>query len=215
MDTEKKVITDVWVKPDQDRPADPEEKGKNIFVRMLDLVFDFLQSIALGGAFFVVLYLYIIQPHQVKGNSMYPTYKDKEYILTDKITYKFKSPERGEVIILQSPKNPDIEYIKRIIGLPGDLIRVKDGRVYLNEKPLNESAYLQVLTPIFPGGFLQEDMKVTIPPDNFFVMGDNRPGSSDSREFGFVPVSHVVGHVIFRYFPLDRFGVIEKPSYSL
>lgn len=215
MDEEKKVEANVWVNPNSERPEDAEEEKKGLVAKVLDLFFDFLQSIALGGAFFVVLYLYIIQPHQVKGNSMFPTYKDKEYILTDKISYKFRNPERGEVIILQSPKNQDIEYIKRLIGLPGDKIKVSNGQVYLNQKLLNETYYLQVQTPVFPGGFLQEDVEVTVPSDNYWVMGDNRPGSSDSREFGFVPAGHVVGHVIFRYFPVDRFGPILKPSYNL
>ena len=93
MDTEKKVITDVWVKPDQDRPADPEEKGK-IYLSGCWTWYLISAKHCARRCFFVVLYLYIIQPHQVKGNSMYPTYKDKEYILTDKITYKFKSPMR-------------------------------------------------------------------------------------------------------------------------
>jgi signal peptidase I len=182
-------------------------------VRVLNLIFDFLQSIALGGAFFIVVYLFIVQPHQVKGSSMFPTYKDKEYILTDKLSYKFRTPVRGEVIILKSPKNPDIDFIKRVIGLPGEKVRIENGVVYLNDAPFEES-YLKVTTPLFPGGFMQEGMEVTVPDGNYFVMGDNRPGSSDSREFGFVPFENIIGRVIFRYFPIERMGGITTPQYS-
>ena len=204
---------DIWITKPPLEEEEQQEAPKSLLVKVIDLVFDFLQSIALGGAFFVVIYLFIMQPHQVKGNSMYPTYHDKEYILTDKISYKFRLPQRGDVIILKSPKNPDIDFIKRIVGLPADTIKIADGNIYLNSKLLNES-YLKVDTPIFPNGFMQEGVVVTVPDNMVFVMGDNRPGSSDSREFGFIPYENIIGRVFFRYFPLDRSGFIQKPIYN-
>jgi len=203
---------EVWITQEPPAEDEPVESEKSGFVKVLDLVFDFLQSIALGGAFFVVVYLFVMQPHQVKGNSMYPTYHDKEYILTDKLSYKFRSPERGEVIILKSPKNPDIDFIKRIIALPGEQIMIKDQSVYLNGKVFKED-YINVETPVFPGGFMQNGLQVTVPENSLFVMGDNRPGSSDSREFGFIPFENVIGRVFFRYFPVERSGLIETPQY--
>jgi len=202
----------LWVtKPPVDEES-ANDSTKSGFGKVVDIIFDFLQSIALGGAFFVVVYLFVMQPHQVKGNSMYPTYHDKEYILTDKLSYKFRLPERGEVIILKSPRNPDIDFIKRIIGLPGEKITIRDQQVYLNDN-LFEERYLNVPTPVFPGGFMQEGLTVTIPENSYFVMGDNRPGSSDSREFGFVPMENIIGRVIFRYFPFNRAGMIQTPKY--
>src|SRR3989344_8253840 len=145
--SDSKFDSVVWVQRDaQVATAAP----KSILVKIVDLFFDFLQSIALGGAFFVVFYLFIIQPHQVKGNSMIPTFKDKEYILTDKISYKFRNPQRGEVIILQSPANADIDYIKRVIGLPGERVRVADGKVYVNDEVLPESYLNGIETHTFP-----------------------------------------------------------------
>ncbi len=209
--------------PDKNESAWVTEPGeeqnpqkKSLFFKGVELVFDFLQSIALGGAFFIVIYLFVVQPHQVKGNSMYPTYKDKEYILTDKISYKFRSPERGEIIILKSPKNPDIDFIKRIIGLPGDKIKIADGHVYVNDGELSETYVgAGIDTPVFPGGFIQENVEVIIPPEHFFVMGDNRPGSSDSREFGFVPFANIIGRVVFRYYPFSEAGIVVTPEYNL
>jgi len=203
---------EVWITQNPPAEDEPVETKKSGFAKILDIVFDFLQSIALGGAFFVVVYLFVMQPHQVKGNSMYPTYHDKEYILTDKLSYKFRFPKRGEVIILKSPKNPDIDFIKRIVALPGEQIMIKDQSVYLNGKLLNES-YIDVETPVFPGGFMQYNLEVTVPENALFVMGDNRPGSSDSREFGFIPLENIIGRVFFRYFPLERSGLIATPQY--
>lgn len=202
-----------WVNP-KDAIKQTQPKTKSAVVKILDAFFNFLQSIALGGAFFVVFYLFVMQPHQVKGNSMFPTYHDKEYILTDKISYKFRNPKRGEVIILKSPKNPDIDFIKRIIAIPGETVKVEGGKVFVNGELLEEP-YIEVPTPLFPGGFLQEGQEVTVPPDNYFVMGDNRPGSSDSREFGFVPTANIIGRVVFRYFPVNRLGRIITPKYNL
>ncbi len=208
----EKSQSDLWVTT---APPDGEEelkKPRSALGKVIDLVFNFLESIALGGAFFVVVYLFIMQPHQVKGNSMYPTYHDKEYILTDKISYKLRLPERGEVVILKSPKNPDIDFIKRVVGMPGETVEIKNGQVLVNNQVVSEP-YYQSKTPVFPGGFIQEEQKVTVPENSYFVMGDNRPGSSDSREFGFVPFENIVGRVFFRYFPVSRAGLIQKPNY--
>jgi len=202
-----------WVTEPPPEDLDLEEH-KSIFHKVVDLVFDFLQSIALGGAFFVVVYLFVMQPHQVKGNSMHPTYYDEEYILTDKISYKFHLPQRGDIVILKSPKNPDIDFIKRVVALPGEKVLIKEGRLYINGQELQED-YLKVSTPVFPGGFIQEGLEVTIPDGFLFVLGDNRPGSSDSREFGFIPVENIIGRVFFRYFPLNRFGSVSHPDYNL
>jgi len=203
---------EVWITQEPPSDEEPLESKKSAFAKILDLIFDFLQSIALGGAFFVVVYLFVMQPHQVKGNSMYPTYHDKEYILTDKLSYEFRLPERGEVIILKSPKNPDIDFIKRIIALPGERLMIKDQVVYLNGTVFKED-YLNVETPVFPAGFMQNGLEVTVPENALFVMGDNRPGSSDSREFGFIPLENVIGRVFFRYFPVERSGLIKTPQY--
>ena len=192
---------------------DPEPGEKTKFEKITDAFFDVLQQVALGGAFFIVLWLFVISPNQVKGRSMDPTFHDKEYIMTDKLSFKLRDPKRGEVVILESPANKDVEYIKRIIGLPGDRLLFHNGQVDLNGQKLDES-YLNVTTPLYPGWFAKENETIIVPNDNYFVMGDNRPGSSDSREFGFVPRSHLIGLVVFRYFPFNRAGLITTPGYN-
>lgn len=175
---------------------------------------DILETITFVGSLFIVTYLFIAQPHQIKGQSMDNNFHDKEYIITSKITYKFHPPEKGDVIVFQSPHNPDIDYIKRIIGTPGDRVYIKNEKVYVNGSLVNEP-YIEQPTRIFQNGFLSEGQEVIVPENHLFVLGDNRTRSSDSREFGFIRYEDVIGNVIFRYFPLDKLGPISNPQKTM
>ncbi|OGK16990.1 signal peptidase I [Candidatus Roizmanbacteria bacterium RIFCSPHIGHO2_01_FULL_39_12b] len=171
---------------------------------------DILETITFVGSLFIVVYLFVAQPHQIKGISMDDTFHNGDYILTSKISYKFETPHLGDIVVFQSPSNPDIDYIKRIIGVSGDRILIKDGSVIKNGVTLEEP-YAKRPINVFEGGFLQQGQEVIVPERYVFVMGDNRPRSSDSREFGFVPLEHIVGKVFFRYFPPQQTGLIENP----
>jgi signal peptidase I len=149
----------------------------------------------------------------VKGASMENTFQSGDYILTSKISYKFDTPKRGDVIVFKSPKNPNIDYIKRIVGQPGDRVEITDSLVYVNGQLLQEN-YIAAKTTIFEGGFMQNNVEVAVPEGHLFVMGDNRPRSSDSREFGFIPIQDVIGKVLFRYFPPEKAGWVKNPFHS-
>lgn len=181
-----------------------------ILRRIIDFIMDILETITFVGSLFIVMYLFVMQPHQVQGASMDNTFHNGEYILTSKISYRIGQPQRGDVVVFHSPRNPDIDFIKRIIGLSGDRIRIEDGRVYLNGEGLDEK-YTSSKTMVYQNGFLREGTEVTVPEGQYFVMGDNRARSSDSREFGFIPRSFVIGKVFFRYFPPTRAGSIKNP----
>ncbi|MCL4389900.1 MAG: signal peptidase I [Patescibacteria group bacterium] len=180
------------------------ETLKNVF----GVFWEFIEAIVFALAIFVVVYLFLFQPNQVKGHSMEPTFHDGEYILTDKISYRFGVPARDDIVVFKSPQNQDVDFIKRIIGLAGDTIKISGGKVYLNGKLLDESAYLDPSVYTGPESYLQENQEITVPPGHVFVMGDNRPHSSDSRDFGPVTPDAFIGKVFFRYWPLDRFGKI-------
>lgn len=173
---------------------------------------DFLETIVVALSIFVVIYLFLFQPHEVKGSSMEPNFHNNEYILTDKISYRFREPERGDVIIFKAPRNPDVDYIKRVIALPGERVKVDKGYIYVNDKKLNEK-YLIDSTPIFPGSFVQEGVDITVAEDEYFVMGDNRPHSSDSREFGPIGKDLIIGRAFFRYWPLTELGQVPQINY--
>ena len=183
-----------------------------LFKRLFNFFFDILESIVVALAIFVVVYLFLYQPHQVKGASMEPNFHDGEYILTNKFQYKLDRPKRGDVIVFKSPQNPDIDFIKRIIGLPGEKIKLINNHYFINDVELQES-YIAPTLFTYNGAFLKEGMEVTIPPDHYFVSGDNRPRSSDSREWGTIDKSAIIGKSQFRYWPLPRAGLISSASY--
>lgn len=171
---------------------------------------DFIEAIVFALAIFVVCYLFLFQPNQIKQHSMEPTYQESEYILTDKISYRLGIPKRGDVVVFRSPKNAEVDFIKRIIGLPGEKIKIKAGKVYINGDVLDESAYLDPSVYTGPEGYLAENTESLIPDGHYFTMGDNRTQSSDSRDFGPVKPGEFIGKVFFRYWPIDRFGLLPQ-----
>ncbi len=171
---------------------------------------DILETVVFIGSLFIVIYLFILTPNQVKGASMEPTFNSGDYILTSRVTFKLRMPQRGDVIVFKAPMNPDIEYIKRVIGLPGDKIRIHDEKVYVNNALINE-LYISAPTNLWENGYISDNETLTVPDGDLWVMGDNRPRSSDSREFGPIPISSIIGQVFFRYFPSNKLGVIGNP----
>lgn len=190
-----------------------EYDSMDVVKKVIEFVMEILETVTFVGSLFIVIYLFFMQPHQVRGSSMDTTFRNGEYILTNKLSYRFGTPQRGDVIVFKSPENKDIDFIKRIIGLPGDKVMVRDNIVYLNGSPLEEK-YIQGTTQVHEGGFLKDGEPVTVPLGHLFVMGDNRQRSSDSRTFGPIPQQDIIGKVFFRYFPSNRVGTIKHPDYS-
>jgi len=136
--------------------------------------------------------------------------------LTNKLTYRFKEPHRGDVIVFKAPQNNNYDYIKRIVGLPGETVKIADGIIYINDLPLNESAYLDKDLETLSGLFLTEGKTYTIPESEYLVMGDNRNHSSDSKDWGTVPKENIIGLAWFRYWPVNSLGLLTSNSlYSL
>src|SRR3989304_10166262 len=155
-----------------------------MFLKRLGTFFlDFLEIIVFAVAIFLFFYLLILQPHKIKGDSMQPNYPDGEYLLTDKVTYRFREPKRGDVIVFEAPGSNGEEFIKRIIGLPGERISLNNGKVYINSSILSE-IYLPETYQTNGSSFLSDNKEVIVPDGNYFVMGDNRGASYDSRSWG-------------------------------
>jgi signal peptidase I len=151
------------------------------------------------ATYFLFIYLFLFRPFQIAGQAMYPTLQEKEYYLTNVIGVKINPPQRNELIIFGSPDYPEKKFIKRVIGVAGDRIMLKDGNVYLNGQLLDESSYLPQDVRTYGGSFIREAQEITVPQNSYFLLGDNRPFSSDSREWGFVPKENTISKVMFCY----------------
>jgi signal peptidase I len=179
------------------------------------LILEFLETAALALLFFAIMYVFAFQPYEVKGNSMFPTYHDGEYMLINKLVYRLSEPKRGEVIVFNAPDNERYDYIKRIIGMPGDKIKITQNKLYVNGQMINENTYLSSDVITSPGYYLRENQEIVIPPNNYFVMGDNRTNSSDSRDFGPLPKQKIVGMSWLMYWPMSKLRIIKQTSYLL
>ncbi|MCL5783811.1 MAG: signal peptidase I [Patescibacteria group bacterium] len=189
-------------------PEVEQEEGSSFWAKFRDNVIELIEFIAIIGAVLIVIRFFVAEPHKVSGRSMVPNFQDGDYLITNKIGLRLADPQRGEVIILQNPRNTDQVFIKRVIGLPGERIQVENGKVYINDALLSEP-YLPVGTPTQGGAFLNEGETITIPAGQYFVMGDNRTGSSDSREWGLVGRNLIIGQALLRYWPPQQFKLIQ------
>lgn len=176
-------------------------------------LFEVLQTIALALGIFAIVYLFLLQPHQVRGRSMEPNFSDGEYLLTDKLSYRIRSQKRGDVVVFAAPPTRQDDFIKRIVGMPGENISIKNGKVWLNGKELTEN-YLPSTTLTFGGPALAEEKELILGEDEYFVLGDNRGHSSDSRVWGAIRKKDIVGRAWFIYWPPGRVGLIPGVSYA-
>jgi signal peptidase I len=172
---------------------------------------DTIQTLLLAASIFLVIYAFVARPFQVSGESMYPTFKNNEYILTNLLGLRFSELERGDVIVFKAPTDPDKDFIKRVIGLPGDTVMLQDGYIFVNGSQVNESGYLSAAVQTYGGASLQEGETVVVPPGEYVVMGDNRMNSSDSREWGFLKEGSIIGKSFYVYWPLNNMRLVANP----
>jgi len=160
---------------------------------------DLILSVLL--AFIVIVFLY--QPVQVEGTSMMPRLENHERIFINKFLYRFRSVERGDVVVFRYPLDTSKSYIKRVIGLPGDEVTIRDGHVLVNGQPLRE--------PYVPSSYLDDQSypPVHVEPNHYFVLGDHRSSSNDSREWGTVDQEYIYGKAVFVYWPLSQIGWVK------
>jgi signal peptidase I len=181
--------------------------------RLIEFLWDIVEVIVFAIAIFLFIYLLVFQPHKIKGDSMQPNFPNGEYLLTDKVKYRFNDPQRGDVVVFEAPGTDGEEYIKRIIGLPEETIAVQNGQVYINGTLLNEK-YLDTTLKTPSGNFLTEGKSIKIPAGKYIVMGDNRVASSDSRAWGFITKSEITGRAWFVYWPVKSMGLVQAVEYN-
>lgn len=178
----------------------------------LGCLFEIVETLVLTLVIFFVIQNFVAQPYRVQQQSMEDTLQPGEYVLVDKLTPRFDDYSRGEVVVFTPPDTfpqPDgTPFIKRVIGLPGEEVSIRDGVVLIDGQELDEPYVKGGITDPPPG----QD-RWLIPEGDYFVMGDNRSNSADSRVFGPIPRDVIIGRAWLRYWPLDTFGVLETPSY--
>jgi len=170
-------------------------------------VFELSKGIILLGVFFILMHFFVITVFVVEGASMEPNFQNNNWVLANRLSYYFEDYQRGDVAIVKFPGDPEHKkYIKRLIGLPGEKITIKNGEVRINNVKLVES-YLPLGTKTMP------DLEMTLGQDDYFIMGDNRANSSDSRIWGTCVKSNFIGKVFFRIFPIQEMGLTEMAIY--
>lgn len=178
---------------------------------IISLIGETLQTVLVSLAIFLFVYVFIVQPHRIKGESMVPNFSDGELVLTEKINYYFGKVQRGDVVVFQAP-NRNVDYIKRIIGLPGETVKIEDGVVFINDNKLAEPYETQTT---------QGSGSLTLTDGEYFVLGDNRGSSSDSRSFGPIKNSSIKGRTWLVYFPIIKSAksqgarLISRVHYSI
>jgi len=174
---------------------------------------DFLKILGLALAIIIPVRYYLFQPFIVTGQSMQPNFHQGEYLIIDEITYRLSLPRRGDVSVIHSPADPSQYFIKRIIGLPGETIEIRNGMVVV--KNSEHAAGFTLVEPYLPSNIATfGNITVTLDEDHYYVLGDNRLASSDSRFFGPITRESIVGRVVLRAFPLDKFTKFSAPLYQ-
>jgi len=170
-------------------------------------VWEILKIVIIALVIVIPIRYFLFQPFIVKGQSMEPNFENSNYLIVDELSYRFRDPQRGEVVVFRYPKNISQRFIKRIIGLPGEKIEIEAGVVMMNGKILDESKYL-------PSGVQTTgNTQISLDENEYFVLGDNRISSFDSRQWGVLPRKNIVGRVYFRAWPITDLTKIEVPTY--
>ena len=180
--------------------------------KLISIFKEVFQTFFISLAVFLVVYVFLVQPHRVKGDSMLPNFFNNELLLTEKVSYRFGEPERGDVIVFKAPERQNVDFIKRIVGLPGDNVKIENGAVFINDIELNEPYETQKTQGV---------ESVTLSENEYFVLGDNRSSSSDSRSFGPIEKNDIRGRVFVVYWPIGPstnaagFRGISRVDYSV
>ncbi len=182
---------------------------KGFFGNLGSFFIEFFETLVVFGAIFAIIYLFIAQFHKVSGLSMYPTMYNGDYLITEKVSYRFGEPKKGQIVVLKNPRDESQDFIKRIIATPGDTLRIENDGVFVNGQKLKET-YLPAGTLTHAGAFITEGTELKAGSNQYFVFGDNRNHSSDSREWGSVTKEEFVGRALFRYWPPQGVGSLTN-----
>ena len=184
---------------------------KNFFVFLFELV----KIVVISLVIIIPIRYFLIQPFYVKGASMEPNFYDHEYLIIDEISYRFNDPVRGDIIVFRYPKDPQEYFIKRLIALPGETVQIKDGEVIIyNDANIQGMVLDEFYLPDNLKTYSNTDDKIELGEEEYYMLGDNRNSSKDSRSFGPVNGTFITGKVLLRGWPFDRVTLFDSPVYE-
>lgn len=183
--------------------------GKS-FRQLLLSLWEVLEVVVIAVATVFAIRTFLLQPFLVSGASMEPNFREGDYLFVDRLTYRVREPIRGETVVFRYPEEPSTFFIKRIIGLPGEVIRIENGTIWVSRGDEEQELGEVYLSPEYRGS---GSFRTTLGTDEYFVMGDNRNASFDSRNWGSLPEENIIGIVRMRVFPFTAFGAVKAPHY--
>jgi signal peptidase I len=190
-----------------------EQDNQSRLKKVLLYILEIIKIVIISLAIIIPVRYFLIQPFYVKGASMEPNFYDHEYLIIDEISYRFNEPKRGDIIVFKYPRDTSQYFIKRVIGLPNEKIEVSDGKITVYNEGNPSGVVINEI-------YLEEGLKtsgnetVTLGPDEYFVLGDNRPSSYDSRSFGPISRKLIIGRTWIRGWPFDKIKIFGAPQYN-
>jgi len=177
-----------------------EESGRR---SLWPLVWELAHDLSVAALVCFFLIAFVAQAFRVQGTSMQPLLGDDERIIVNKLVYRLHAIERGDVVVFWYPRDPSVSFIKRVVGLPGETVELRSGKLYVDGRRIEED----YIDPAFQE--FDSSPPVEIPPGHYYVLGDHRSSSNDSRNWGEVPERYIYGKAVFRFWPLGRLGTIH------
>jgi len=199
----------------------PEEESFNnalysdppFYKKVFSFFWEIVKVVVVSLAIIIPIRVYVIQPFIVEGASMQPNFEDGQYLIIDEISYRFSPPQRGDVVIFHPPNDQKTYYIKRLIGLPGETIELKDGGFFIYNQD-NTAGYRLDEIKYLDNSNITQRGKTQLQPDEYYLVGDNRDNSLDSRRFGPVKLANIKGKVLVRAFPFNDFSFFARQKYN-
>lgn len=199
----------------ENNPRNSDEKDNGIHEskqEAIAFIWETIKIVVISLAIIIPIRYYLVQPFFVKGASMESTFENKDYILIDEITYQFRKPQRGEVVVFRSPEDTSQFFIKRIIGLPDETVQIKNNKVTIFSG-MDTKGFLLKENYLDPKQITEGDLNIRLNNNEYFVLGDNRLGSSDSRRWGPLERPLITGKVFIRLWPLNQIKRFNMPVY--
>lgn len=186
------------------------DENHNIAKKLFFTIWSFLKIIIIAALIVLPIRYFLFQPFIVKGESMVPNFHSGDYLIIDEISYKFTEIQRGDVVVLKYPLDQSQRFIKRIIGLPGETVEIRNGRIIIHQ---NEEELMLSEKYLDNSLITKGDVKISLGENDYFVLGDNRQFSYDSRSWGILPKNNIIGRALLRLFPVGSISYIQAPSY--